>query len=185
MRGINDLDSIADQDLDSTVEIPSIISENLGSILDNNSSQTRTILKIMENSKGTELNSSSSTRGVKEIRIFEESAPAVVFIETYTPPGHGTGVLISNDGLIFTNSHVVGNAKKVYIYFMPKNGGKYSRADYMTGMIVNNNITVDLALIKLTKNRWSDHSSVRGSIGPLPGERSQDVPRRVRSRRTL
>ncbi|SVC29865.1 uncharacterized protein METZ01_LOCUS282719, partial [marine metagenome] len=91
MRGISDLDSIAEEDFDSTVEIPSSISENLGSILDNNSSQTRTILKIMENSKGTELNSSSSTRGVKEIRIFEETAPAVVFIATYTPPSHGTG----------------------------------------------------------------------------------------------
>jgi V8-like Glu-specific endopeptidase len=106
----------------------------------------------MEDSKGNELNNSSSTRGVKEIRIFEETAPAVVFIATYTPPSHGTGVLISNDGLIFTNSHVVGNAKKVYIYFMPKNGGKYSREDYTTGMIVNNNKTVDLALIKLSKN---------------------------------
>ena len=150
MRGINDLDSIADQDLDSADEIPSSISENLGSILDNNSSQSRTILKIMENSKDTELYSSSDTRGVKEIRIFEETAPAVVFIATYTPPGHGTGVLISNDGEIFTNSHVVGNAKKVFIYFMPKNGGKYSKEDYMTGMVVNNNKTVDLALIKLT-----------------------------------
>ena len=152
MRGINDLDSIADQDLDSADEIPSSISENLGSILDNNSSQTRTILKIMENSKDTELYSSSDTRGVKEIRIFEETAPAVVFIATYTPPGHGSGVLISNDGEIFTNSHVVGNAKKVFIYFMPKNGGKYSKEDYMTGMVVNNNKTVDLALIKLTNN---------------------------------
>ena len=150
MRGINDLDSIADQDLDSADEIPSSISENLGSILDNNSSQSRTILKIMENSKDTELYSSSDTRGVKEIRIFEETAPAVVFIATYTPPGHGSGVLISNDGEIFTNSHVVGNAKKVFIYFMPKNGGKYSKEDYMTGMVVNNNKTVDLALIKLT-----------------------------------
>ncbi len=152
LRGINDLDTIADQNLDSTVEISSRISENLGSILDNNSSQTRTILKIMEDSKDTELTSSSKTRGVKEIRIFEETAPAVVFIATYTPPGHGTGVLISNDGLIFTNSHVVGEAKKVYIYFMPKYGGKYSQEDYMTGMVVNNNKTADLALIKLTKN---------------------------------
>jgi V8-like Glu-specific endopeptidase len=65
--------------------------------------------------------------------------------------GHGTGVLISNDGLIFTNSHVVGEAKKVHIYFMPKNLGKYSRDDYMLGMVVNNNKNVDLALIKLLK----------------------------------
>ena len=85
MREISDLNSIAEEGLDSTVEIPSSISENIGPILDNNISQTRTILKIMENSKGTELNSASSTRGVKEIRIFEETAPAVVFIETYTP----------------------------------------------------------------------------------------------------
>ena len=150
LRGISDLDSIADQDLDSTVEISSSISENLGSILDNNGSQTRTILKIMEDSKGTELNSSSSTRGVKEIRIFEEAAPAVVYIET--PMSVGTGVLISNDALIFTNSHVVSDSKKVWVYFMPKYSGKYSQDDYMTGMVVNNNKTADLALIKLIKN---------------------------------
>jgi V8-like Glu-specific endopeptidase len=76
----------------------------------------------------------------------------VVFIETVSPPGHGTGALISNEGLIFTNAHVVGDSKKVNIYFKPKNANKYSREDYHTGVVVNINKTVDLALIKLTRN---------------------------------
>jgi len=152
MRGLSDLKSIPDEQLSTETSLPSSIFKNIGPILNSDNASSKTILQILKDSKGSDLLSSSKTRGVKEIRIFEESAPAVVFVETFSPPGHGTGVLISNDGLIFTNSHVVGDAKKVNIYFKPKNANKYSRKDFLTGVVVNNNKTVDLALIKLTKN---------------------------------
>ncbi len=148
MRGISDFENAPDEKLSEDAKIPQVIFENIGPIISNNSSSSETILQIMKDAKNSEIMKSSSTRGVKEVRIFEDSAPAVVFVETVS--GHGTGALISNDGLIFTNSHVVGDAKKVNIYFMPKNANKYSREDYMTGMVVNNNEIVDLALIKLT-----------------------------------
>jgi S1-C subfamily serine protease len=150
MRGISDLDNIPDEQLTSKATLPQTISESIGPISNSNDSSSKTIIQIMEDSKNNELINSSKTRGIKEVRIFEDSAPAVVFVETTM--GHGTGALVSNDGLIFTNSHVVGEAKKVYIYFMPTNANKYSRKDFLTGMVVNNNKTVDLALIKLTKN---------------------------------
>ena len=152
MRGLSDLKSVPDEQLTSETSLPNSIFKNIGPIINSDNTSSKTILQILKDSKGSDLLSSSKTRGVKEIRIFEESAPAVVFVQTFSPPGHGTGVLISNDGLIFTNSHVVGDAKKVNIYFKPKNANKYSRKDFLTGMVVNNNKTVDLALIKLTKN---------------------------------
>jgi len=146
MRG---LEAVSDENLLGSIDPKPKAAESFESIL-NSKSSSQTILQIMEDAKGSESMSSTNTRGVKEVRIFEDSAPAVVYIETTL--GHGTGGLVSNDGLIFTNSHVVGDAKKVYVYFMPKNSGKYSKEDFKIGMVVNNNKRSDLALIKLLKN---------------------------------
>ena len=151
MRGISDLQLISDDKLETEAILPQMVLNNVGSALSDSNFSSKTIIQIMGDSKNS-LTNTSKTRGVKEVRIFEDSAPAVVFIETVSPPGHGTGALISNDGLIFTNAHVVGDSKKVNIYFKPKNANKYSREDYHTGVVVNINKTVDLALIKLTRN---------------------------------
>jgi len=148
MRGL-DMNTIDSENLINSMEIPLDFAESVDPILANKS-VSKTILNIMEDAKGSESMNSGTTRGVKEVRIFEDSAPAVVYVET--PFGHGTGGLVSNDGLVFTNSHVVGDAKKVYVYFMPKNSSNYSREDYKIGMVVNRNIKSDLALIKLLKN---------------------------------
>ena len=151
MRGISDLQLISDDKLETEAILPQMVLNNVGSALSDSNFSSKTIIQIMGDSKNS-LTNTSKTRGVKEVRIFEDSAPAVVFIETISPPGHGTGALISNDGLIFTNAHVVGDSKKVNIYFKPKNANKYSREDYHTGVVVNINKIVDLALIKLTRN---------------------------------
>jgi len=151
MRGISDLQLISGDNLETKVILPQMVLNNVGSALSDSNFSSQTIIQIMGDSKNS-LSNTSKTRGVKEVRIFEDSAPAVVFIETVSPPGHGTGALISNDGLIFTNAHVVGDSKKVNIYFKPKNANKYTREDYHTGVVVNINKTVDLALIKLTRN---------------------------------
>jgi len=148
MRGIEDVKNSSEENLSSSIKVSPMLAENLTPILNNNS-QSRTIIQIMEDSKGARLNTSTKTRGVKEVRIFEDSAPSVVYIKN--PTSSGTGVLISNNGLVFTNSHVVGDSKKVAVYFMPKNSGKYTGKDYMAGMVVNNNKKADLALIKLLK----------------------------------
>ena len=133
--------------LETPTTLPPQIIENIGLSLNNDSSTSQTILSILNDSINTVLNMDNSARGVNEIRIFEQSAPGVVLVDAYS--GMGSGALVSRDGHIFTNSHVVGDAKKVHVYFMPKNVGKYSNNDFATGIIVNNNKTVDLALIKL------------------------------------
>lgn len=45
--------------------------------------------------------------------IIEDSKPAVVVVET--EEGHGSGFLISDDGYIFTNAHVIGENKEAIV----------------------------------------------------------------------
>jgi hypothetical protein len=47
------------------------------------------------------------------IRVYEQASPAVVAIET--PDGSGSGSLITGNGLVLTNAHVVGDARTVTV----------------------------------------------------------------------
>jgi len=145
MRGISDLRDPSDEDLKNSIFVSTKISEDLNKQIGKNSQNTRALEILREPSNLPMTN--SATRGVKEVQIFEDASPAVVLIETEYATG--SGALISSDGLIFTNSHVVGDAKKVTIYFKPTQAGKYSNNEIKIGMVVNNSEQSDLALIKL------------------------------------
>ena len=146
-RGLDTLAITTDEYLETPITLPPRISNNLELKPNKSHLTTKTILSILNDSTNNKLNKDTVTRGVKEVRIFKNSAPSVVLI--VTTMGSGTGALVSKDGLVFTNSHVVGDAKKVRVYFMPKKAGKYSQNDSVNGIVVNNNKIVDLALIKL------------------------------------
>jgi len=151
MRGINAPLTVNTEDfLKTPTTLPSHISENITLKLDNDNLTSKTVLTILKDSITNEFNKDTVTRGVKEVRIFRDSAPSVVLISR--TGGTGSGALISEDGLIFTNSHVVGEAKKVDVYFKPNRPGNYSHNDYVSGAVINSNKIVDLALIKLLRS---------------------------------
>ena len=172
MRGINPPLTVNTEDyLEIPTTLPSHISENITLKLDNDNLTSKTVLTILKDSINNEFNKDTVTRGVKEVRIFRDSAPSVVLISR--TGGSGSGALISEDGLIFTNSHVVGKAKKVDVYFKPNRPGNYSHNDYVSGSVINTNKIVDLALIKLLKIPVGVKPLSLANVGSL--EIGQDV----------
>ena len=89
------------------------------------------------------------TRGIKEVHVFKKAAPSVV--KVFTETGSGSGSLISKEGLILTNWHVVKDAKKVGIVFMPEKGKKVTEDNFLEGEVVKINGEADLALVKIDK----------------------------------
>ena len=77
------------------------------------------------------------TRGIKEVHVFKKAAPSVV--KVFTETGSGSGSLISKEGLILTNWHVVKDAKKVGIVFMPAKGKKVTEDNFLEGEVVKIN----------------------------------------------
>lgn len=83
--------------------------------------------------------------------IFGNNFPDMFFqTPTYTPNGTekkeiggGSGFLVSNDGLIVTNRHVVSDTKAEYTVFL-NNGKKY------TATVLARDPVLDVALIKIT-----------------------------------
>jgi S1-C subfamily serine protease len=72
-------------------------------------------------------------------RLFAELAPSVVFISN--KEGFGSGFLVSRDGLVLTNAHVVGTAATVDVVM---NDGRRH-----TGTVLEKHKSIDLALVQL------------------------------------
>lgn len=90
----------------------------------------------------------ASLRGAAETKIYQQASPAVVLI--ISQDGYGSGALISADGQIITNAHVVGDAKSVGVIFKPKaEGAQVSKIDAVTAKVIKRDDISDLALIKV------------------------------------
>lgn len=91
---------------------------------------------------------SSNSRSARDASLFKATSPAVVLV--LTKDGIGSGSLVSNNGEIITNWHVVGNNKEVGIIFKPeKDTQKISKDDLVRGRVTKVDQVADLALVQV------------------------------------
>ena len=87
-------------------------------------------------------------RGAKEAKIYQMAAPSVVLI--LTSKGIGSGVLLSADGQVLTNWHVVGDEELVGVVFKPQvEGAEIKKADVKIARVIKTDQLTDLALIQV------------------------------------
>ena len=88
------------------------------------------------------------TRGARDTEIYRAAADAVVLI--VTDEALGSGVLVSADGKIVTNLHVVGDSDEVGVVFKPAlEGAEISEADVRRGKVLRRDEVADLALVQV------------------------------------
>ncbi len=123
--------------------------------------------------------------GYETTEIFEKVNPSVVSINVYagtsvSPVGSGTGIVMTEDGYIITNAHVVDGGSSVNIVF--------NDDTQMRGTIVGADADTDIAVIKveatnLTAAEFGDSSALKigervvaiGNAGGLSGTCTQGI----------
>jgi S1-C subfamily serine protease len=105
------------------------------------------INEILRYSKGISQENTLTTRGIKEINLFKKVAPSVVLILT-KEGALGSGFLISDDGLVITNWHVIEGNKPIQVAFMPPKL-ELKKEDFLKAVVVKGDEVSDLALLKL------------------------------------
>ncbi len=101
-------------------------------------------------------------------QVYEKASPSVVGVVVYDynagiisdPSSQGSGIIISENGYIVTNSHVVGDTKQQNIKIVLYDGTEYS------GKVIGFDKRTDLAVIKaeasgLTPASFSDSDTVK------------------------
>jgi S1-C subfamily serine protease len=100
----------------------------------------------------------SATRGAKEARVYQAASPAVVLI--ITDDALGSGVLVSADGKIITNLHVVEQNQEVGVVFKPAvEDAAIAPSDVHRARVIRRDEVADLALLQV--------SDVPSGIKPL------------------
>ncbi len=88
---------------------------------------------------------SISMIGANDISIFEHAATGIVLV--VTEDGFGTGALLSSDGLILTNFHVIAGNEEIGIVFKPEAGLDVELSDVLTAQVEKVDQVADLALL--------------------------------------
>ena len=89
-------------------------------------------------------------RGAKDVQQYRQYAPSVALI--LTEDSVGSGFVVSPDGLIVTNYHVVGSASQVVVVFKPVvEGVQLTKADAVAAKVIKVDQEADLALLKPDK----------------------------------
>jgi S1-C subfamily serine protease len=115
------------------------------------------------------LKNTSKTRGPMEAAIYDQVSAGTVLI--VAGDGLGSGALITENGFIITNQHVVGKAKEVTVFFKPiGNSSKLNKNDAVLGTVVKMNESKDLALVKVNSVPSSARPIVIADGSPRVGE---------------
>jgi S1-C subfamily serine protease len=89
------------------------------------------------------------SRSAKDVQIYKAISPSVVLV--VHKEGIGSGSLLSTDGTVLTNYHVVKGYSTVAIVFKPTiEGAEPTRDDIKVGQVVKFDEIADLALIKVS-----------------------------------
>jgi S1-C subfamily serine protease len=100
-----------------------------------------------------------ATRGAADSQIYQRAARSVVLV--VTDRGLGSGALISPDGQIVTNLHVIQGAKVIAVAFKPAiEGAAVSKTDLRRAEVLKVDEVADLALLKV--------GEVPPGVQPLP-----------------
>lgn len=123
--------------------------------------------------------------GYETTDIYEKVNPSVVSINVYSnqsisPLGSGTGIVMTSDGYIITNAHVVDGGTSVNVVFHD--------GENLRGTIIGADSTTDLAIIKveatnLTAAEFGDSSQLKvgerivaiGNAGGLSSTMTQGI----------
>ena len=81
------------------------------------------------------------------VKIFKKYSDSVVYIQNQD--SFGSGSVISDDGTILTNWHVIQNARMVKVFQKPGNFKKIDKSKALVADVIKINQTLDLALLKL------------------------------------
>jgi len=95
-------------------------------------------------------------RGEREIKLFETVAPAVVLVIAMDAGGEqsgmGSGSVLTRDGEILTNWHVIQRAQRIGVVFKPADDAQAPREpEVLPARLVKSDRLRDLALIKLAR----------------------------------
>jgi S1-C subfamily serine protease len=88
------------------------------------------------------------SRSPRDVALYRQLAPSVVLVATDS--GLGSGSLVSSNGDILTNWHVVRGYRDVAIVFKPaQEGARPTRNDVVRGRVVKVDEVADLALVRV------------------------------------
>ena len=122
--------------------------QNFTQVMSGDLSSSSYIMKAQKLSFGDDV--IPMNRGLKDAALFRAQAPSVVLI--MTEDSLGSGSLISSDGHILTNKHVVGESKTVGVFFKPdKDTQKVAKESLLIGKVVKIDDLTDLAIVKVDR----------------------------------
>jgi S1-C subfamily serine protease len=89
------------------------------------------------------------TRGERDIAVFQKASSSVVLVLA-GKDSVGSGVLISRDGQVLTNWHVVGNDPKAVVVLKPKDSAELRKDLAFSAVVEKIDQVADLALLRIT-----------------------------------